>query len=120
VRFDTGVVFEFFRRLGEGAGAGPGEAAAPEERLEPGAQPGPAGGPSPAAREELRFVLALLLIRKKALSLLGSGQRDGCEWLQVAEKGAPGRAYWIRNPGLSGPQLERIKVEVGDLLAMHV
>ncbi len=99
IRFDTGVIFEFFRRLGEDG--------SPE-------------GPSKEERDELRFVLALLLVRKKALVFGSSYQMDGGECLKLTEKEDPSRVHWVRNPELSDAQLERVKVKIGELLQMQL
>ena len=99
VRLDTVLLLDFFRRL-EGDGS-------PD-------------GPTAAEREELRFVIALLLVRKKVLAFASSCQQDGSEWLKLVEKSEPPATHWARNPQLSDDQLERVKVRIGDLLQMQI
>jgi len=100
VRFDTQLVFELFRRLGEGVES-------PD-------------GPPPEDREELRFVLSLLLVRKKVLNFVSAYQTNGAEILKMTEKADPARVHWVKNPELSDSQLERVKVRIGDLLQMQL
>lgn len=99
LRLDTVLLLDFFRRL-EGEGG-------PE-------------GPALEDREELRFVIALLLVRKKVLAFESSCQQDGSEWLKLVERSDPPRTHWTRNPELSDDQLERVKVRIGDLLQMQL
>ena len=80
----------------------------------------PAAGPTPVQRRNLRFVLALLLVRKKSLVFGSSASRDGREWFQVTEKAEPERRYWVENPALSEPELERVRDDIGELLQMQV
>ncbi|MGZ7186022.1 hypothetical protein ACXWN6_09465, partial [Streptococcus pyogenes] len=81
----------------------------------------PSDGAAPRGeRDQLRFVLALLLLRKKILSFLSSGTRDGAEWLKLAEKKDPSRCHWVRNPALADAQLEKIKDRLGELLQMQL
>jgi len=116
LRFDAEVVFEFFRRLGaDGDG----------QRVPAGsADAAPAVGAKPALasaeRDQLRFVLALLLLRKKLLSFVSSRNRSGTEWLKMAERKDPRRSYLVRNPELTDSQLERIKDRIGELLQMQL
>ncbi len=112
LRFDPDVVLEFFRRLAPGTdGAQPG-----------GAQggSGETGGLPDAERDELRFVLALLLLRRKALTFVSSRNQDGQEWLKLAEKKDPGRHHWVRNPELADSRLEKVRDRIGELLHMQV
>jgi len=99
VRFDPSIVLEFFRRLPPAAGA---------------------EGPSQREADEVRFVLALLLVRTKALRLGASFVREGAEWLQLTEKDPPESVHHVRNPELTDDQIERVKVRIGDLLSMQV
>ena len=99
LRFDTDVVLEFFRRLGEEAAG---------------------AGPAPEDREEVQFVLALLLIRKKVLNFISSLNRDGREVLKLSEKKEPGRVHWVPNPNLNDSQLEKMKDRIGELLQMQI
>ena len=115
IRFDPQVVLEFFRGLGnEAAGekAGPGE----EGCRDAAAQP----GPSEAQRRDLRFVLSLLLMRKKILLMDGTLVRDGYEWLLFHERVENDRSYEIANPDLSEGELEEVRDAIGDLLHMQV
>jgi hypothetical protein len=98
LRFDAGLIFDFFRRLS------PAEDAPP-----------PAGEP-----RDLRFFLALLLIRKKLLAFESAVERDGSEWLKLSEKDAPERLYWVENPRLDDAELERVRDALGELLGMQI
>jgi len=99
LRFDTVLVFEFFRRLGEESSA---------------------EGPTPEEKDQLRFVLALLLVRKKVFLFGSSYQQNGGEVLKLSEKADPTRVHWVKNPELSDAQLERVKDRIGELLQMQL
>ena len=115
IRFDPQVVLEFFRGLGK-----PGNHDdAREDGLETGAAGAPAG-PSESQRRDLRFVLSLLLIRKKVLLLKGTFIRDDFEWLQLQERGESEKTYEIANPELSEGELEQVRDAIGELLQMQV
>lgn len=133
VRFDPLLVLEFFRRLGdgrdgtattEGTGREEAEQGHPDAESSAPADGDPDVGsshrPSVAQRRNLRFVLALLLIRKKALVFGSSARRDDREWLQVKERADPQRAYWIENVDLGDAELERVRDDIGQLLEMQV
>jgi hypothetical protein len=142
-RFDPALVHEFFLRLGAGL---PGPRGSPSPAGGPG---GTTGGPEIGAaeireREDLRFVLALLLIRKKVLELASSCEEDGVEWLKLAtrvpkarragpadgagEPPPPAEApqppapavHWVKSPRLSDAELERVKLKIGELLQVEV
>jgi hypothetical protein len=116
VRFDTALIFEFFRRLDEStawtSAANPAHGA--------GDEPGTTvESPSGGEKEQLRFVLALLLVRKKALQFVNSYHVDGRECLKLVEKGSQ-VVHWVHNPELDDEQLERVKGKIGDLLQMQL
>lgn len=113
LRFDPDLVLLFFRRLGAREEDGSGET---------DAEAGGGGAPMPSAaeRDELRFVLALLLIRKKILNFTSSQARDGREWLKLVERKDPRRCHWVPNPQLADSRLEKVKDRVGELLQMRV
>ena len=71
-------------------------------------------------RDQLGFVVALLLIRKKVLTLDSTAARDGQEYLKVTERKEPRTSSWIRNPELTPSELERVKVRLSDLLHMQI
>lgn len=106
IRFDSEVIFEFFQRLDP----------ARDERDSADA----VALPTRAEREELRFVLSLLLLRNKVLNFESSKSRDGVEWLKLSEKKDTRRFHWVRNPELADSQLERVKDRIGDLLQMQL
>jgi hypothetical protein len=106
LRFDSAVIFEFFQRLD------------PEREAETGTRE--AALPSRAEREELRFVISLLLLRNKVLNFESSKSQDGVEWLKLSEKKDTRRFHWVRNPELADSQLERVKDRIGDLLQMQL
>ena len=115
IRFDPQVVLEFFRGLGNEAA---GEAAGSREEGSGDAEAQP--GPSEAQRRDLRFVLSLLLMRKKILLMDGTLVRDGYEWLLFHERVENDRSYEIANPDLSEGELEEVRDAIGDLLHMQV
>jgi hypothetical protein len=142
-RMDPLVVLEFFRRLGDSVEADSearSEAAAKSEQefttedTEVRTEEPELGsdsdsdsvsasvppGPSADQRRNLRFVLALLLIRKKVLIFGSSARRDDREWLQVKERAEPERNYWIENPELTDAELERVRDDIGELLQMQI
>jgi len=116
IRFDPLVVLEFFRGLGSKAEAE--SQAEPEAAAEEEADAPP--GPSKSQRRDLRFVLALLLIRKKILLLKGTFIRDDFEWLELQERRESDRTYEIANPELSETELEQVRDAIGELLQMQV
>jgi hypothetical protein len=139
LRFDSGLVLEFFRklceRLGTSQGSGAASDAAPTISAEADAEVGsavpeaaaPAETSSAAAparlgsrHEDLAFVLALLLLRKKVLIFESSGQRDGEEWIHFCDRDTPPRRYWVRNPELGDAELDRIRDDLGGLLEMKL
>lgn len=112
LRFDPEVVLEFFRRL----------APRKDKATSAGTQggDGQTQGLPDAERDELRFVLALLLLRRKVLAFASSQIRDGQEWLKLSEKKDPGRHHWVRNPELTDSRLEKLRDRIGELLNMQV
>jgi hypothetical protein len=140
VRFDAAVIHQFFIRLGEGL-PGPSGASPPTAA--------PAGEPALAAaeakeREDLRFVLALLLIRKKILEFSSSREEEGVEWLRLetrvpkTRRAGPAEAgedavppaddaappapavHWVKSPRLTDAELERVKLKIGELLQLEL
>jgi hypothetical protein len=115
MRFDCDLVLQLFRGLQQAApepGHGGQTQADGEGQREASAES--------SETQELGFVLALLLIRKKVLTLQSTAEKDGSEWLKIGERGAPKSSFWIRNPELKPSQLDRLKVRIGELLQMHV
>jgi hypothetical protein len=99
IRLDTVLIFEFFRRLGD----------------EPSGE-----GPTAEERDQIRFVLSLLLIRKKVLLFGSSYQENGGEVLKLTEKADATHVHWVKNPELNDAQLERVKDRIGELLQMQL
>lgn len=87
---------------------------------EEGARPGTASESGEAERHQLRFFLALLLVRKKVLQYKSSVDRGGEEWLRLADRSAPPQVHEVLNPGLTEGQLERLKDRLGELLQMRI
>jgi hypothetical protein len=146
VRFDSALIHQFFLRLGAGL---PRPSGIPVVSATPGAAEGAGGdapAPLPAAeakeREDLRFVLALLLIRKKVLDFASSREDGGVEWLKLetripkARRGGPAEAgegeapeeappaepavHWVKSPQLTDAELERVKLKIGELLQVEL
>ena len=97
------VIWNFFKRLEGGGPTGGAE-----------------GSGSVAERTKLNFLIALLLVRGKKLVLEGSAARDGEEWLKLSEKGNPESQFHVKNPNLASEDLEKIKLDLGELLQMEI
>ncbi len=87
--FDRDAILGFFRTLGD--------VAEPEKR-------------------QFRFVLALLLWRKKVLRFDSADERDGDEVWVFVEPGSSGR-HAVPKPELDEDQVERLSAQLEDLLA---
>ncbi len=68
---------------------------------------------------ELKFFLALLLIRKKYLTIQSTVNRDGKETLLLAERKDPERVHAVAHPHLDETRFDRLKQQIGDLLQMQ-
>ncbi len=79
-----------------------------------------AGAVADNEREELRFFLSLLLIRKKFLEFKSSTVREGREWLVLVERKQRDRVHTVLNPELDDARLEILKDKIGDLLQMRI
>ncbi len=71
-------------------------------------------------RDQLRFFLGLLLIRKKLLKFKSSVSRDGEEWLLLVDRETTPRVHQVLNPRLTNTQLEKLKDRIGELLQMRL
>lgn len=143
VRFDPQFIFEFFLRLGDerqdavdaerdgSAEIEPGpdapdlENAADASLVLTAAEAESGGGlsgvaPCSSERDQLRFFLGLLLIRKKVLKFKSSVDREGAEWLLVTDRQTPPKVHEVLNPGLTESQLDRLKDRIGELLQMRL
>ena len=81
----------------------------------------PAGnGDAGKDSDELRLVIALLLIRKKLLTFVSTGAREGVEWLKLAERKDPAQVHWVKNPDLNDARIEKVKDTIGSLLQMQI
>lgn len=67
------------------------------------------------AQTQLRFVLALLLWRKKVLRFTGAATGDGEVWNFVAT--STGQEYAVARPELAEDELERLSAQLDQLLA---
>ncbi|HVR75501.1 MAG TPA: hypothetical protein VMT52_14290 [Planctomycetota bacterium] len=133
LHFDPELVFKFFQNLAGPTPAAPAPAApggngdpAPlaGEGSEPPVFPGQVQregeGLGVGERVELRFFLALILVRKKALVFVNAYPVDGKEWLKLTEKADPSRVHWVLNPELNDAQLEGIRVRLCELLHLEL
>ncbi len=68
-------------------------------------------GESESQKENFRYILALLLIRKKILKLVGAETDGGREFL-VVRAAATGAQTRVVNPGLTEEQLVALQTEV--------
>lgn len=71
-------------------------------------------------RDQLRFFLALLLMRKKLLKFKSSVSRDGEEWLLLVDRETTPKVHEVLNPRLTKSQLEKLKDRMGELLQMRI
>ena len=85
---DDSVIMEFFERL---------------------------DGAEDATKQNFRYILALLLLRKKILKLAGVTHEGDRETL-VLRGAAGGAEHRVLNPGLTEPQLEAVQAEVQKIL----
>jgi len=93
IRFDPDVALEFFRRLGE------------DDR------DGDEG-------RKLRYLLGLLLFRRKILSLQRTEDRDGKRVLWFAEKEGP--SHPVVDPGLPADELSTVRGRLAELLDLDL
>jgi hypothetical protein len=85
---DDSVVMEFFERL---------------------------DGAEDATKQDFRYILALLLMRKKILKLAGV-TREGDREILVLRTASGSTEHRVVNPGLTEPQLEAVQAEVQQIL----
>jgi hypothetical protein len=72
-----------------------------------------------ATKRNFRFILALLLLRRKALKLVGSAQDGGLDVLVLRDSGS-GEQHRVINPDLSDEQLAAMQTEVERVLQSSV
>lgn len=130
VRFDPELALEIFRRLeppeksAEAEVPADSDAAraevveAPGEELEDPRREGPRLYPD--QKRNLRFVLSLLLLRKKRLVFEGTTSAGGREVLVLREKEDDSRVHRVENPDLPEEELERVRDGLGELLEMQL
>ncbi|HLU48490.1 MAG TPA: hypothetical protein VK116_10410 [Planctomycetota bacterium] len=146
MRFDADVALEIFRKLdpaseesdtaepvaaqtdvAEPASSEPSDLEASSEtelaaREEPIVSASPSASPSralyPRQKRDLRFLLALLLLRKKRLVLETTQVESGREWLVFRER--EGVSYRVENPELSDEELDRVRDGLSDLLEIEL
>src|SRR5690606_25229406 len=146
MRFDADVALEIFRKLdpaseesdtaepvaaqtdvAEPASSEPSDLEASSEtelaaREEPIVSASPSASPSralyPRQKRDLRFLLALLLLRKKRLVLETTQVESGREWLVFRER--EGVSYRVKNPELSDEELDRVRDGLSDLLEIEL
>jgi hypothetical protein len=69
-------------------------------------------------KQNFRFILALLLLRRKALKLVGSQREGGIDWLVL--RAPAGNEYRVVTPDLSEEQLAAMQSEVEKMLQSSV
>ena len=118
IRFDPRLGLAFFLRLGEE----PDEALAPCDDADSSTDSSTRvrAFPVDAERDQLRFFLSLLLVRKKALRFKSSIDRGGQEFLLLVDRETPPCVHEVLNPSLSEGQLEGLKDRLGELLQMQI
>lgn len=72
-------------------------------------------GAEDASKQNFRYILALLLLRKKLLKLAGV-TRDGDRETLVLRAAAGGAEHRVLNPGLTEQELEAVQAEVQKIL----
>ncbi len=68
---------------------------------------------------KIRYFLALLLMRKKIVKLLGTGHEDGVEYMTVRLKGEE-ESRRVANPELDKGDMEDVKAELEAMLQMEL
>jgi hypothetical protein len=71
-----------------------------------------------ADKRNFRFILALLLLRRRVLKLAGSTRENGVDMLQL--RAAGGEVHNVVNPNLSEEELAAIQLEVQKMLETSV
>jgi len=74
---------------------------------------------SDARRDQFRYVLALLLLRKRLLKLVRTERKDGGE-VYVLEDRRAGEEVTVLVPRLSGSEVEAVSDELGRLLNARI
>jgi hypothetical protein len=102
---DVDYVIEFFRRLGDTAGqASSGTAAA--------------GSASADQRAAFRYILALMLARKKALVFQERRKNAGGAEVQIFRERRGGQTHEVVEPSLSPEEIASVSAELGRLLGL--
>ena len=70
-------------------------------------------------RQKVRYFLALLLMRKRAVKLLNTGREDGREFMLIQLKGEESPLRVI-NPDLTPGELDDVKAELEALMEMEL
>lgn len=73
--------------------------------------------PQGDSQQRLRYVMALLLMRRRKLKFEDTVKRDGQDWLVLRAAGRGGKRCEVLDPGLSDDDLAAAQGEVFDLLA---
>ena len=71
------------------------------------------------AQQQFRFVLGLLLMRKRVLRLEGTTRRDGAEYWQM-KLGSDGSMHELLNPRLTNEQIDRLGQQLLAILSGEV
>lgn len=89
---DVDVIFDFFRNLGR----------TPDRE-----------------KENFRYILALILMRKRKLKFESAAEVDGVETLTLREA-ATKNVFHVKNPRLTGDEIDTVTEKIGEILNMDL
>ena len=75
-------------------------------------------GQTEPSRVNFRYVVALLLIRRKRFRFEQTVEEEGVEKLEISN-GRTGDRYWVANPQLTGAQMAEVQNEVFRVLGWN-
>ena len=68
------------------------------------------------ARIAFRYILALVLLRKRKLKLVGRENTDDGEIWLLQCKGVEGEPVRVKNPGIGGEEIQDLSEQLGEIL----
>jgi len=67
-------------------------------------------------RIAFRYILALVLLRKRKLQLVGREEFEGCELWLLRFKGTDGEPVKVKNPGIDEEEIQDLAEQLGEIL----
>ncbi len=67
-------------------------------------------------RVAFRYILALVLLRKRKLQLLGREEFDDGELWKLRFKGIDGDPIYVKNPGIAEEEIQNLSEQLGEIL----